>query len=399
MKAGILKNLDYWCGIPLCFIISVFCRIQSSFSTKNSLKKKISKILFLEMTEIGSVILAYPAMKKAAEMYPEAKLYFLIFSENQDIIHLLNIIPKKNIVTLRSKSPWGFFIDTLKVITIMRREEIDVVIDMELFSRFASALSYLSGAKKRVGFYRYKLEGLYLGNLFTHKVLYNPYLHISKNFMNLVDCLNESLDDYPLLKKIIADDKGRLPEMNISKHEQERIAGLLKNVDRTFNINSRIVIVHYGFNDKISVRRWPADYYSELIKRIISENDVSVVLIGGSHLGVNFDSANGRRINFIGKTTVKDLIGIFNLSRVLVSHDCGIIHIASLTKIHIVGIFGPESPILYSPLTGNKKILYKNFACSPCLSAYNFRNSVCINNKCMQAISVEEVYNEVIKAI
>jgi hypothetical protein len=34
-------------------------------------------------------------------------------------------------------------------------------------------------------------------------------------------------------------------------------------------------------------------------------------------------------------------------------------------------------------------------ACSPCVNAYNNRQSVCRNNVCMQAITVDDVFEKV----
>ena len=58
--------------------------------------------------------------------------------------------------------------DTLKFIWQSRRKGIDTTINLEIFTRFGSILTYLSGARKRVGFYRYRQEGLYVGDFFTH---------------------------------------------------------------------------------------------------------------------------------------------------------------------------------------------------------------------------------------
>ena len=94
---------------------------------------------------------------------------------------------------------------------------------------------------------------------------------------------------------------------------------------------------------------------------------------------------------------MQELISLFSISKVIVGHDGGLIHLASLTDIFIIALYGPETPLLYEPLSKNKKIIYKKFSCSPCLSAYNHRNSICKNNKCMQAIGVNEVYNGALK--
>ena len=42
---------------------------------------------------------------------------------------------------------------------------------------------FLSGAKRTVGFYRFHGEGLYRGEMLTHRVNYNGHIHIAKDFV------------------------------------------------------------------------------------------------------------------------------------------------------------------------------------------------------------------------
>jgi len=399
VKIAFARKIDYWIGIPICFLLSILYRIQKKITPGEITKEtRLKKIMFLEFSEIGSAILAYLAMKRAKEIYPDARLYFWIFNGNQNSVRMLNIIPKEDIATIRDRNLLLLFIDTIRKLWQIRKEKIDAVVDMELFSRFSSILSYLSGAKIRIGFYKYKMEGLYRGDMHTHKVMYNPYLHISKNFITLIDSLGARSDDPPLLKKLPAESECCLPKVKISNQEVEDIHKRLEAMDNTFERKNRVIVMNFGFDDKINIRKWPVECYLELIQKILKQHNIFIVLVGAKPTKMIFHE-NERCINLIGKTTIRELISLFNISHVLISHDSGIIHIASLTDIYIIALFGPETPLLYSPLTENKKILYKGLCCSPCLSAYNYRNSICKDNKCMQSISVDEVYNEIIGRI
>jgi hypothetical protein len=80
MNVDLARKIDYWVGIPACFILSLFCRLEKAISFKGKTKKEgTKKVLFMEFSEMGSAILAYPAMKKARQVYPGAELYFWIF--------------------------------------------------------------------------------------------------------------------------------------------------------------------------------------------------------------------------------------------------------------------------------------------------------------------------------
>lgn len=75
----------------------------------------------------------------------------------------------------------------------LRRAHVDVAIDCELFSRISSLLSYASGARIRVGFHRHTQEGLYRGSHINRPVPYNPYQHISAQFLTLVRAIDSAM--------------------------------------------------------------------------------------------------------------------------------------------------------------------------------------------------------------
>ena len=158
-------------------------------------------------------------------------------------------------------------------------------------------------------------------------------------------------------------------------------------------------MINLGAFDKIELRKWPKEYYKKLIEKILKHKNLCVIFVGKGQPDEKDVIKHERGINLIGKTTIKELICLCNISKALISHDNGIVHIASLTKIFICVFFGPETPLLYSPLSKNKKVFYKEYACSPCLSAYNQRSSNCSDIKCMRSITVDEVYHSVIENV
>ncbi len=92
-------------------------------------------------------------------------------------------------MTLSDRSLGHLVSDCMAVLRKMRRLRFDVVIDCELFARVSSIFSFFSGAPVRVGFHRHTMEGLYRGDFINRPVLYNPYRHISDQFLALVDAI------------------------------------------------------------------------------------------------------------------------------------------------------------------------------------------------------------------
>jgi ADP-heptose:LPS heptosyltransferase len=79
----------------------------------------------------------------------------------------------------------------------------------------------------------------------------------------------------------------------------------------------------------------------------------------------------------------------------LISNDGGPSHFAALTPIAIVTLFGPETPLLYAPLSPRAVTLFRRLPCAPCLSAYNHRRSPCDgDNQCLRQIPVVEALQQ-----
>ena len=66
-----------------------------------------------------------------------------------------------------------------------------------------------------------------------------------------------------------------------------------------------------------------------------------------------------------------------------------------MTDLSVVVLFGPETPRVFAPLGKGTHVVTAGLACSPCVSAFNFRNSPCRNNRCMRLITVDTVYEHV----
>ena len=96
MKVDTMRRIDRWVGIPLCFLLTLL----SPFFLRRAEGAKPRRILFIELSEMGSTILADPAMRKAKQIFG-AELYFLIFQRNAPSLDFLRTIPEENFCTIR----------------------------------------------------------------------------------------------------------------------------------------------------------------------------------------------------------------------------------------------------------------------------------------------------------
>jgi ADP-heptose:LPS heptosyltransferase len=206
MNIDRMRKVDYFAGIPLCLVATLWVRIAGClrgwlWRDKVSLPKKV---LFVELSEMGSAILVDPAMRKM-QRDGEAELYFLIFKSNAVSLRLLNTVPESHVFTINEDGLLNIARDSLRFLFWARRCQIDTVIDLELFSRYSALLTGLSGAVRRVGFHAFHNEGLYRGAMLTHRVMYNPHQHIAKNFIALVNAVLAKKTEHPFSKTVVND--------------------------------------------------------------------------------------------------------------------------------------------------------------------------------------------------
>jgi ADP-heptose:LPS heptosyltransferase len=400
-----MRAIDHWVGVPLCAVasplVALLDGVKNIFSRGTDAPRKL---LFIELSEMGSAILVDPAMRNAQAH--GAELFFLIFKSNRASLTLLNTVKSENIFTIDSSSLGGLIKDTIAFLLVARKHRIDTVIDLELFSRFTALLTGLCGARRRVGYHIFHGEGLWRGFMLTRKVHYNPHIHITKNFLSLIHAAFAKEIEVPFSKIQIADSEIRLEQAVINpvalSQVRERIEKLALDAGIQFKQGQQnLILVNPNASDLLPQRRWAQQRFSELIQGLNQRYPNDLILITGSP--AEFDYVEKVRtvaniknaLNFAGQVTFAELPPLYTLSDVMVTNDSGPGHFSAVTPLRTVVLFGPETPALYGSI-GKSIPITANLACSPCVSAANHRKTACHDNICMQAITVSQVLEKMV---
>jgi ADP-heptose:LPS heptosyltransferase len=393
MNVDTMRRIDRLAGVPLCAVTTVLVRLRNWFRARTP--RPVRRIVFVELSEMGSTLLASPAMRKAGTQL-NAELFFVIFTRNVGSLQLVGMVPPDNIFTISDTSLFALARDTLAFLIWTRRKDIDTVVDLELFSRFTALLAGLSGADRRVGFYRFHQEGLYRGEMLTHRVTYNPHIHVAKNFIALIDALLAPAPTTPYSKTLIGDDQLAVEILPASLQSRADILSRIRALTSFNPERQRLVLINPNASELLPHRRWMPERFGELIGRILAAYDDVVVLITGAP--DERDAAERlaathapRAVSFAGHSKLAELPALYAHATLMVTNDSGPAHFAAATGLPTIVLFGPETPKLYQPL-GNSRAIYAGLACSPCVSAHNHRKTACTDNVCMQAITVDEVF-------
>ena len=405
ISVNTMRAIDHWVGVPLCAVASPIVALMDGIKNIFSRNREAPrKLLFIELSEMGSAILVDPAMRNAQAR--GAELFFLIFKSNRASLTLLNTVKPENIFTIDSSSLVGLIKDTIKFLIVARKHRIDTVIDLELFSRFTALLTGLCGARHRVGYHIFHGEGLWRGFMLTRKVHYNPHIHITKNFLSLIHAAFAKEIEVPFSKIHIADSEVRLEQAVINPAVlmtvRERIEKLSADAGIEFiQGKQRLILVNPNASDLLPQRRWAQQRFSELIQGLNQRYPQDLILITGSP--AEFDYVEKVRLvanvknalNFAGQVSFAELPPLYTLSDVMVTNDSGPGHFSAVTPLRTVVLFGPETPALYGSI-GKSIAITANLACSPCVSAANHRKTPCHDNVCMQAITVSQVLEKMV---
>jgi ADP-heptose:LPS heptosyltransferase len=341
---------------------------------------------------MGSLVLAHAMFARLTHRYPGASVHALVFAKNREVLDLMNVIPPANVVTVSDGSLFRFAADALTAVRAMRAREFDVVIDCELFARVSSIFSFLSGAPVRVGFFRYTQEGLYRGTFINRRVMYNPYTHLTQQFLALAEAI-ESRTIPPA--KDMSLPAPAPPRVQLPVGELE---GVFARLQRDFpTLEGKPLVLVSPSGGILPVRAWPLAHFRELCARLL-EDGHAVGVIGlpddkplGQDLVAHCDSPYC--VDLTGYTeTVRHLLALFHRASLLVTNDGGPGQFAALTPVPTIMLFGPETPVLYGTLSARAHCFYRALPCSPCLTAYNHRRSPCDgDNQCLKQITPEQV--------
>jgi heptosyltransferase III len=371
MKTDTMRIIDRLVGTPLCKLLSGLAPVLGR-------APKGEVVVLCKFFGLGSICLSYPLISELKRHGKE--IVFLTFSANRPMVKALGV---ERCISIDPSSGFRFARDVLKAIAALRNCRPSVFLNLEFFSRFAAILSVLSGAGCRAGFHMLHLP---VGDMYTHRTNLNVYRNVAENYLNVGEVsgiikspgsLEKSIDQFPYKpeRPVIPDITG--PYMVLNAESSETIQEL---------------------------RSWPAASWGQLISRLRTRfSDFQLVLIGteqGRGIYENIlksVAGDAKVIDCIGKTSFDEFAGLLAHAEIVISVDSGPFHLSAFLKRKTIGLFGPETPVLYGYALPWVSAIYRNLMCSPCLAIYDAKKSVldCQDNQCLKQISVDQVYDEI----
>ncbi len=338
-------------------------------------------ILIVKLSAIGDVIQTLPMVTALKNQYPEARIDWLVEEDACDILRghpaLDRVIISRRKSWLRGICRRGKIRETLREIGRFLRElrsrHYDMVIDNHGILK-SGLLVVLVRGRRKIGFRPsagIAEEGNYL---FTNE-RYRPLSierHALDRYLDLVSQMGVPVDgatlDFPVPD-----------ELRVKAEDLLRQNGFLSRP---------IVVIHPMA--KWETKQWPLVNFARLISALV-EKDASVVVTGSPQdvepvTEILIQAGCYRRVlNLAGRTSLKELAGIFSLADLVVTPDTGPMHLAAAVKAPLIALFGPTAPWRTGPYGNYNRVIRKALPCTPC-----FRKR-CGSLECMTSITVDEV--------
>ena len=348
------------------------------------------KILVIALSGIGDALMFTPALKLLRQSYPSAEIDTLVMYKGAEEILSAN----KNL----NKVIHFNFLDegALKSLKFLfqLRNKYDATINVYPSNRKEyNIISFVIGAKQRVGAVYLRKDRSCLGFLNNIRVLENDNVHNVQTNIKLCEALiGKKLNEESPLEYSIPENE------NISANKFLSDAGI--------SATELVIGFHPGcatLKNHIK-RRWEPEKFAELGKKLINEHTARILIFGGpeeKELKEQIVSLIGsNNANVVNAESLTQSAAIMKRCNVFVTNDSSQMHIAAALGLKVVAIIGPTNQHYIRPWKTEHKIVTLNLDCSPCFF-YSPKPLVCnrtdVKFKCIKELTVDMVYSTVLK--
>lgn len=316
------------------------------------------KILIIRLSSIGDIVLCSPVVRCLKEQKPDIELHFLT---------------KKGFASVLSNNPYidkvHYFENYKKTLSGLKSEYFDEIIDLHNNQR-----TFI--IKKKLGIPSYSFQKLNLKKwlLCNLKINLLPKIHIVDRYLETVKHLGVVNDQKGLDYFLAGDDKIDLKSISEELNPANFIAWVIGGQ-------------HKG-------KIFPA----EKIIKIANSTQLKIVLMGGpddKKMGHRIESQTKNVTNTCGKYSLNQSADILRQSKLVITNDTGLMHIAAAFKKKIISLWGGTTPDFgmypYLPDVKSKMIIGKSFL-SP---SSKLGKTTLLNPNPMGSIDIKEVENAI----
>jgi heptosyltransferase-2 len=313
---------------------------------------EIKNILVISLSNIGDVILTLPVIDTLKENFPQARLSVIVGPKAADLFsddkRINMVIYDKH---MRLKSKIGFFL-------YLKRQKFSLIVDL----RHSGFSLFLKAPYKTSVFIKV-----------PRTIEHMKYRHLYKLKLT-----------YPTITKFYSSEE--LPINDSDRREIDEI--LLEN---NISLKEKFIIVGPGAASHW--KRYRTDGFAKVCDYLIENYQAKIIIVGDKKDKITTEAVlslmTNRTLNLCGKTNLRQLAYLLKRSKLVISNDSALMHLASYLNIPTLAIFGPTNPKRYGPWSNNSLVVRRELLCSPCESS-----SCRYNHECMNLLNENELIKQ-----
>ncbi len=330
----------------------------------------MDNFLIIRLSSLGDVVHTLPAFSALRKKYPDAKISWIVEEKGKEILDLVAGLDKIVPVELKkwklgSRRFWKEFGKLKKEI----RNKDQVAIDFQGLIK-SGLIAYISGARRRIGFHRKNLKERQASFFYTENLEeVSEKDHVIGKNLKLLSLLGIEQNGFEF-------------PLEIPDESSENVQKILTKLG--YDPQKKLVLLNVGAAWK--TKRWYADRWIQMIKKIQSDRIFSVLLWGSKvekELAEEISHASG--VPLVPILSLKEVMALILRASVLVSGDTFALQAAGAFATPVVGLFGPTTPSRNGPFREHDRVIFHELECSHCYKR------MCSRDECLDLITPEEV--------
>lgn len=281
----------------------------------------MQKILLIQLRELGDTILSTPVLRALRTLYPAAQIDALCQPTNACILKHHPVIANVHLLPRKISAR-----DFAALAVRLRRAGYDMIVDLQSLAKTA-VLSYLSGAKRRLGFRRSWRSGFY-----THPYTETTVEYVVTSRLRLLQDERVQFDDTAL-------------DFYVGEQDRQLAAEFRQRWFRG------PVAAFYGVRE-LEARRWPLENFAAIADRLAERGFQPYVVFGPGEEALAQKLGAAIRHPAIVNYTPLTLPALKeNLARcaLMVTCDGGPKHVAVAAGIPTVTLYDSLKAIAWNP--------------------------------------------------
>lgn len=350
MRLRTLKRADYYVGGPLLAAVKPAVWLLGRILRRDHALEPRGEICFIKLLGAGSLVIAFPALLGLRRRYPALRFSLVTtararpFAETLGVFDVISAVEDSSAAALARTGARA----------LLRSFRADTVVDLEVYSRFTTLLSALTGARNRIGFY---LESVFWRKwLHTHLIFFNRFSGVYVFYDAIAHHLGAqpaSVDD---CRRIFRERFGTPP-----------LGG------------ARRIAIGHGSSELGRERMLSAEQWCEVFERHLGRDEpAEVFLLGSRDDRPRAEGIAALVTRALPRLRFRHLAGLLPVEdslRTLASCgefwgvDSALLHYARLLGLRCVSFWGPTAPrTRLRPMAGlDEEIHYDKIPCSPCI--------------------------------